>query len=117
MMFDQMLHNPIFRESSDLAGLPILMMFSTVRDDYPWLYELGIKLYRTIEGGNSREIERARKAVIDMIEMTRPFMHEAGPEGDEAMMALDHLVRNLDRTIRLPRRPISSDAKPPKEGE
>jgi hypothetical protein len=51
MMFEKLFHHPMFRESSDNAGLPILMMFGMLRGDFPWLYELGIQLYRAIEDG------------------------------------------------------------------
>jgi hypothetical protein len=35
MILEEMLHHPMFRESGGRSGLPILLMFSTVRDDYP----------------------------------------------------------------------------------
>jgi hypothetical protein len=111
MIFEEMFHHPIFKESPDQAGLPILMMFSIVRDDFPWLYELGINLYRAIEGGSLKEIDRARKTVINMIEITRrnPFMHEvAGPEDEEAIMALQHILRKV-RMLKRP--PSKSDQK------
>src|SRR6202171_6016273 len=40
MMFEELLHHPMFRESPELAGLPVLMMFRLLKDVYPWLYEL-----------------------------------------------------------------------------
>jgi hypothetical protein len=48
-----------------------------------------------------------------------PLMHEMmdGPEDDEAMMALHHLVRSIDRYIRIPKRATKEDAKSPKKGE
>lgn len=105
MMFEEMLHHPMFRESPDHAGLPILMMFSVLRDDYPWLYELGVQLYRAVQEGNTKDIERARRAVLETIEMTHrgPFMHEmmGGPEDEEAMMMLHHFAHSLERFIRV----------------
>ena len=71
MMFEEMFHHPMFRESSDNAGLPVLMMFSMLRDDFPWLYELGIQLYRAIEEGNPTAINRARKTIMNTIELAR----------------------------------------------
>ena len=108
MMFEDLLHHPMFRESPDTGGLPILMIFSMMRDDFPWLYELGAHLYRTIETGDPRAIERARKTLINMLEMTThgPFMHEmmGGPEDEDALMFLRHFVRDLDRFILKPKR-------------
>jgi hypothetical protein len=106
MMFEELLHNPIFRES-DNGGLPILMMFSALRDDFPWLYELGVQLYRAIDEGDPRAIERARKSIMDTIEMTHhsPFFHVMGdPEDDEAMMGLHQLARAVDRFVQEPKR-------------
>jgi len=121
MMFEELFHHPMFTESPDNAGLPVLMMFSMLRDDYPWLYELGIQLYRAIEGGNPKAIERARKTISDTIEITHhgPFMREmmGGPEDEEAMMALHHLVRSIDRFVRIPKRTAKGEAKSPEKGE
>lgn len=109
MMFEEMLHHPFFDDSSEHAALPILMMFSVLKDDYPWLYELGVQLYRALQDGNGKDIERARRAISDAIEITHrgPFMHFMmdGPEDDEAMMMLHHFTRSLDRFIPDPREP------------
>jgi hypothetical protein len=106
MMFEEMLHHPMFRESPEHAGLPILMIFSMLRDDYPWLYELGVQLYRAVQEGNPKDIERARRAIVDTIEMTHrgPFMHDmlGSPEDDETMMMLHHFSHSLERFVRIP---------------
>ncbi len=111
----------MFRESPDQAGLPILMMFSMLRDDYPWLYELGVQLYRAVQDGNAKAIDRARRAIVDTVEMTHrgPFMHEmmGGPEDEEAMMMLHHFVHGLERFIRVPSRAAKRSPKAPEKGE
>lgn len=121
MMFEDLLHHPMFRESPDDAGLPVLMMFSMLRDDYPWLYELGLQLYRAMENGNPKAIERARKAVVNTIEMTvhGPFMGEmmGGPDDGEAMMVLHHIVRSMDRYIRTPKGGPKGESKLLEKGE
>ncbi len=111
MMLEEILHNPIWRESSDAGGVALLVIFSLFRDDFPWLYEIAAQLYRAIEGGDSRSIERARKALIKTVEMTThgPFMHEFmhdmmnGPDDDEMFMLLDHFTQEIDRFIRVPK--------------
>jgi hypothetical protein len=121
MMFEEMFHHPMFIESPDHVGLPILMMFSTLRDDYPWLYELGVQLYKAIQAGNPKAIDRARRAIIDMIEVTRrgPFMDElvGSPEDEEAVMMVHHFVRNIDQFIRMPRRTSESLSKSPEKNK
>lgn len=46
-------------------------------------------------------------------------MHEmmGGPEDEEAMMVLHHLVRSIDRYIRIPKRAAKAEAKSPEKGE
>lgn len=122
MMFEELIRNPIFRESADHAGLPVLMMFSMLRDDFPWLYELGLQLYHAIESGNSKAIERARGKIMNTIEMTRhggAFMGEimGGPEDDDSMMMLHHTLRSLERFIRIPKTAAKGEPKPPAESE
>ena len=116
MMFEEFFHHPMFRESPDNAGLPILMMFSMLRDDFPWLYELGAQLYRAIEDGNARAVDRARTTIMNAIELSRDgrFFHEmvGGPDDDEAMMALHHLARSVARYIQEPKRRRKPDTLP-----
>ncbi|HYU46478.1 MAG TPA: hypothetical protein VEK84_09920 [Terriglobales bacterium] len=107
MMLDELLHHPMWRESPDAGGIPILMVFSMLRDDFPWLYELGVHLYHAIEGGNPRAIDRARRTLMNTLEMTGrgSFMHEMmGPEDEEAMLFLHHFVHDIDHFIRKPKR-------------
>lgn len=122
MMFEELFHHPMFKESSDHVGLPVLMMFSMLRDDYPWLYELGLQLYHAIESGNAKAIQRAHRTIVNTIEMTRhggPFMGDmmGGPEDDESMMMLHHAVRSMDRYIRTPKRAAKGEEKSPEKGE
>jgi hypothetical protein len=106
MMLDELLHHPMWRESPDAGGIPILMAFSMLRDDFPWLYELGVHLYHAIEDGNPRAIDRARRTLMNTLEMTGgSFMHEMmSPEDEEAMMFLHHFVHDIDRLIAKPKR-------------
>jgi len=107
MMFEELLHHPVLRESPDAGGLPILLVFGMLRDDFPWLYELGVQLYRAIEEGNPRAIDRARKTLMNTLEMTThgPFMHEMlSGEDEEAIMFLDHFLHEIDRFILKPKR-------------
>src|ERR1700688_8048 len=118
MMLEELFHHPMFRESPDAAGgLPILTAFSVLRDDFPWLYELGVQLYRAIQDGNPHAIESARKTLMSTLDMTGrggPFMHEmmGGPEDEEAIMFLHHFIRDIDRFIAKPKRLRKPEAAP-----
>ncbi|MGA2217722.1 MAG: toll/interleukin-1 receptor domain-containing protein [Terracidiphilus sp.] len=118
MFLEDILHHPMWKESPDAAGVPILIAFSLLRDDFPWLYELGAHLYRTIEGGDPRAIDRARRTLLNTLEMTThgPFMHEmmGGPEDEDAVMFLHHFVHEIDRFIpKTKRRELPSQEKKP----
>jgi hypothetical protein len=107
MMFEEIFHHPLFRESPDQVGLPILMAFGLMRDEYPWLYELGVQLYRAVENGNAKEVLRARRAISQTIEMLRagPLLHMmlGGPDATESMMLLERVMHSLDRILRIPK--------------
>lgn len=118
MLFEELFHHPIFRESD--PGLPVLMMFSVLRDDYPWLYQTGLQLYSAIESGNSRAIDRARRTIDATIEMTlHGPMSEmmGGPADEDAMMFLNHFVHNIDRYVRIPKGAAKGTRKSPPKGE
>ncbi len=120
MMFEEMFHHPMFREPLANSGLPVLIMFSLLRDDYPWLYELGLTLYRAIEEGNPKAIERAHRTIVDTTEFTLrgPLMEMmGGPGDDEAMMAIHHVVRSLERIVRMPKRPSKTEGQSSGTGE
>jgi hypothetical protein len=119
-MIEEVFHHPMWRESSDVGGLPILLMFSMLRDDFPWLYELGVDLYRAVEAGDAREVERARRTLMNTLKMTThgPFIPEmmGGPEDMEAMMFLEHVMHEIDRFVLKPKRLRKAEAVPDGKG-
>jgi hypothetical protein len=103
MMIEDLLHYASRNEAPNSRGLPILIAFGLIRDDFPWLYELGIDLYHALQRRNPSAIERARKTLIDTLGMTAhgPILHMMGrgPEDEETIRFLHHMVRDLDRLI------------------
>jgi len=55
MMFDEMLH---FEMKMEDPNISFLMMVSFFRDDYPWIYELGLETYRTLKTTKSKTEKR-----------------------------------------------------------
>jgi hypothetical protein len=121
MMFEELLHHPMLRESADAAGLPILMVFGMLRDDFPWLYELGVQMYRASQDGDPRVIERARRALTTAVEITESssFMQEmmGGPDDDQAMIFIRHFVSSIDRFILKGRRARKPESQPDDKGK
>lgn len=113
MMLMEMLHHPGMEEEGGRA-LGWLMVISVFRDDAPWLYELGLDVYRALQKDDDREISRA----IDRFEKTlavarRGPMAELmidGPEVDMAVHELGRVARHVLREGR-PMRPSKSRPK------
>jgi hypothetical protein len=57
-----------------------LMMIGQLRDEIPWMYELGLKVHRAIESGSQSEAERAMHEFRRTVQM---LMHS--PLGEELM--------------------------------
>jgi hypothetical protein len=99
MMLEEFLMNPAMRESPDGQAAAWLMFISNLRDDYPWLYEIGLELYRTLRNGSPEQIGAAkdsfRRAIRSMshMRMGREFF---GPQDDEAFMFLRHLPEIIE---------------------
>jgi hypothetical protein len=107
-MLEDLIHHPAWGESPEAGAVPLLIAFSMLREEFPWLYELAVQMYRAIEAGDPVKIERARKTLQNTIEITThgPFLHEmlGGPEDDEALFFLHHFVHEIDRFVRIPKR-------------
>lgn len=117
MMIDELTHM-ISQNSDDPIG--ILIISSLVREDFPWLYEIGAEAYRTAKAGNIEEAREALKMFRNAARFTMrgPFMEELGVSPkemhmmfDELPMIIDHYMERWDRPIRKrpPRKRIKSD--------
>lgn len=85
MMFDEMLH---FEMKMEDPNISFLMMVSFFKDDYPWIYELGLETYRTLKTTKSKtekrkSIENFERA-IEMI--GHPMFREMYGESKEFYM-------------------------------
>ena len=58
--------------------IQILLTCSLLRDDIPWLYELGVETYRAITSGNANDARKAHKKFMRALEMVKhgPFMED-----------------------------------------
>lgn len=107
MMMMEMLHHPAFEEELGGRALGWLIIISAFKDDAPWLYELGLDIYRALQ----RDDERALESALERFERTlsvarRGPMAEMvvdGPEMEVAVHDLGHMARILLRGPRPPR--------------
>lgn len=101
-LIEEMMHHPVFEEHGAQA-ISLLIYLSLVRDDFPWLYDLGVDLYRATQAGAEKETERARRAFRAAVEVIShgPIFYEmsGGSEDEESFMLLRHLSHEFDRFI------------------
>ena len=102
MMFEELLFHPGLREIKSGAATSWLILISMMRDELPWLYESGMELYRALRAGNAKEIQRSRRQLLDILNVTSrgPLFHELmGAEDKDSHFFLRHLDEFIDRVI------------------
>src|SRR6185503_11157486 len=90
MMFEEILH--IGKEPNEPL-LGFLMMISWFRDDYPWLYEVGLDTYRSLKSLKSRNQRmKVIKAFENALEMAgHPIMREFQDKSDDSYFMLKEM--------------------------
>jgi len=109
MMLDEMVHM-VANKTNDPLG--ILIIASVVREDFPWLYEIGIEAYRSAKTGDHSEFMESLRMFRKAADFTLrgPFIDEFGLNSKEANMMrelpmiIDHYIERLDKPI--PKRTI-----------
>jgi len=101
-----------FFEKKDDFGFNFLIAISFYKNDFPWLYEIGLETYRTIRESNSpQEIQTAHKKFREILEMTfrHPMMRDfIGYEKDSMFFFEDLrylLSKQLDWLINKKKKP------------
>lgn len=110
MMIDEMAHM-ISRRSDSPIGL--LVIASVVKEDFPWLYELGVEAYRVAKLGDFRETREAMRAFRDATEFTvrGPFIKEMGFYSKDARMQLEELPMIIEHYIHKLEKPRMKESK------
>jgi hypothetical protein len=123
------LHPRMLEEMIDMvsgrSGEPIgiLVIASLMREDFPWLYEIGLDAYRTAKRGNLENTQRALRAFRDATEFTvrGPFFEEMGylpgKEGHMLFRELPQIIHDYTERslLRLTKRSRSEKAATTKE--
>lgn len=75
----------------------ILFLVSVLRDDFPWLYELGVDAYKASVAGNSEKARISRRRFFQAFRMLRrgPFLEEFGDK--ETYMFVREIEHRLER--------------------
>lgn len=96
MMMDEMMH--ISMKSGD-ANLGFLMMISLFKEDFPWLYEIGIETYRDLKVAKT---SNDKKKIIHNFERSfeilgHPMMSEFYGKSEDLYMYSKELRHNMHR--------------------
>ena len=100
MMFDEMIHMEMKPEDPNLS---FLIMISIIKDDFPWIYEVGLETYRGLKSTKSQtEKRKLIESFEKVLEMLRnPMIRDIyGKSEDTYMLSkdLEHFMhRFLDR--------------------
>lgn len=92
-MFDEILY--MSRESDTHIGL--LLLFSTFRDDVPWLYDFGREIYNAARNGHRSKAEELIRDMSRFLEMSRhhPMFEDSMQHSKESHMLMSELPRFL----------------------
>jgi len=96
MMIEKMTH---FGMKSIDSSVGFLMILSFFKDDYPWIYEIGLETYRGIKSAKTLS---ERKKLISTFErtfkmLTHPMMMEFSGKNDDMYMFNEELRHNMHR--------------------
>lgn len=102
MMFEELLFHPEFAKTRQGPAAAWLLFISAFRDDLPWIYEVGIELYRAMRLGDPSAISEARSNLMGILEVINhgPFMHEfMRLEDEEAFFMVRHIPEMMERFL------------------
>lgn len=96
MMLDEMLHMMEVRPGDPIRFLVIASM---VKEDFPWLYELGAEAYRAASAGKTEKAREAQHRFLKACHMLRrgPFLEMA--EDKETHVLMRELMHVMEREI------------------
>lgn len=85
MMFDEILH---FEMKIEDPNISFLIMISLFKDDYPWIYEVGVETYRNLKSSkNKAEKRKSVEAFERAVELLgHPIFREMYGESKELYM-------------------------------
>lgn len=114
MMLEELLH---FAYSAEAPAAGWLLLASFFRDEWPWLAEPTLEVYRAVQSGDPRQIEKAHhnlRTVANVAGRSRLFFRHDADE--EAYFAIRHLPEMLEHFASRPL-PEERKARRPKQAE
>jgi len=95
MLLEEMRHIAGIKPNDPLA---ILLFASLLRDEAPWLYELGAEAHRAAKGGNPEEARKALGSFIRAADFLMPGPFLSDESGVDSRM-LHHMLREFEHFL------------------
>jgi hypothetical protein len=98
IILEEMMHGEIMREDVNFS---FLMMLSLFKEDFPWLYEIGIETYRDLKSAKTKvEKKKLVETFEKSLEMLgHPMMKEIYGKSEDVYMLAKELRHFLHRFI------------------
>jgi len=97
-MIEEMAHM-VSEEGDDPVSL--LMFGGLLRDDFPWIYEIMLEVYRELRDGDSKSATRAMERLRRVVRALDrgPFWEELAASSKESHMVMMELPRMIDHLL------------------
>lgn len=100
-MLDELFYITNEFNSSNKMPVGLLILLSYIKDDLPWIYDIGLELYRAIRTGDDTIIDSARHEMLLALESIQhpAFRDILRPDDEEAYFFLRRLPEIINRLI------------------
>jgi len=95
MLFDKLM----FVSEGEPDSMGLLIMASLIREDFPWMYEIGLEAYRMLNSGSIREAERLLSSLERSEKMLMGGLMEEYIDSPETEMMLHDSYHMLHHII------------------
>jgi hypothetical protein len=109
----KMIHELLYlsKEFGD-SSVGLLVAVSYLREQAPWMYEIGVEAYRAIQDGDTKKIEKAYNNFRAAIEVTRHFSRYDKFEDEETYFMMREIPMLMEEFFKsLPLIPVKSKKK------
>ena len=121
LLLDGVVFNPEQMGSPNgAAATSLLILMSMIRDDFPWIYEAGMELYRAMRNRSGSQISRTARDLQSIVRFTTspPLIYDFvdDKEAFHILRSLDPMINRIVTTVRPMRETsVDTDAVPQSE--
>lgn len=96
---EELLFNPSTKKSSQECAAAWLLFISILKDAMPWIYEVGLELYRALRTSDSRGLSETRHHMMRILEvmLDGSFMHQLMLPHEDTYYIVRHIPELVKR--------------------